>query len=156
MRLRSREGWVSNESHSHSRHAFPEGSCPAPTSSRSPGIGQQLLNATVLLLAVGMLGWHNVWMSRHGRELAASIRAVGDAVTSGSRRLYALAIVTGVAVLREGAETILFLYGITAGSGVAAASLLGLGLAAGSAWASRSISASYEFPRDGSSRLRAG
>jgi high-affinity iron transporter len=98
------------------------------------GIGQELLNATILLLAVGMLGWHNVWMSRHGRELAATARSVGDAVISGSRPLYVLAVVVGLAVLREGSETVLFLYGIAAAGGVGAASLIAggtLGLAGG-------------------------
>src|SRR6266481_8457376 len=66
------------------------------------GIGQELLNAVILLLAVGMLGWHNIWMSRHGRQLTVTARAVGDAVISGARPLYVLSIVTGLAVLREG------------------------------------------------------
>jgi high-affinity iron transporter len=98
------------------------------------GIGQELLNATILLLAVAMLGWHNIWMSRHGRELAVTARAVSDAVISGSRPLYILAVVVGLAVLREGSETVLFLYGIAAAGGVGAASLIAggtLGLAAG-------------------------
>src|SRR5437868_8123536 len=98
------------------------------------GFGQELFNATILLLAVGMLGWHIIWMSRHGRELAASARAIGKAVISGSRPLYVLAVVCGVAVLREGSETVLFLYGIAAGGGVGAVSLIAggaLGLAGG-------------------------
>jgi high-affinity iron transporter len=32
------------------------------------GIGQEILNATILGAAVLMLGWRNVWMSRHGRN----------------------------------------------------------------------------------------
>src|SRR4029077_2982143 len=98
------------------------------------GIGQELFNASILLLAVGMLGWHNVWMSRHGRELAATARAISDAVISGARPLYVLAVVVGLAVLREGSETVLFLYGIAAGGGLSAGSLLAggaLGLAGG-------------------------
>src|SRR5690242_13261596 len=98
------------------------------------GIGQELLNAVILFLAVGMLGWHNIWMSRHGRELAATARAVGDAVISGSQPLYVLSIVVGLAVLREGSETVLFLYGIAAGGGIGTGSLVAggaLGLAAG-------------------------
>jgi high-affinity iron transporter len=98
------------------------------------GIGQELLNAVILLLAVGMLGWHNIWMSRHGRELAATAREVGDAVISGARPLYVLAVVVGLAVLREGSETVLFLYGLAAGGGLGAGSLFAggtLGLAGG-------------------------
>ena len=76
------------------------------------GSGQELFNATVLFVAVLMLGWHNVWMARHGRAIAAEMKAVSNAVASGSRPLAALSVVVGVAVLREGAEVVLFLYGI--------------------------------------------
>ena len=34
------------------------------------GMGQELFDAAILFAAVRMLGWHNIWMSRHGRELA--------------------------------------------------------------------------------------
>jgi high-affinity iron transporter len=98
------------------------------------GLGQELLNAAILLVAVAMLGWHNIWMSRHGRELAASARSIGDAVIAGSRPLYILAVVVGLAVLREGSETVLFLYGIAAGGGLSVGSLIvggTLGLAGG-------------------------
>lgn len=76
------------------------------------GSGQELFNAAVLIVAVLMLGWHNIWMARHGRAIAAEVKAVGDAVASGSRPMTALAIVVGLAVLREGSEVVLFLYGI--------------------------------------------
>ncbi len=81
------------------------------------GIGQEVLNATILFLAVAMLGWHNIWMGRHGRELAQHAADLGKAVTRGTRPLYALAIVVGMAVLREGSELVLFLYSIAAGGG---------------------------------------
>jgi high-affinity iron transporter len=76
------------------------------------GVGQELFNAAILAFAVVMLAWHNLWMASHGRELAAQLRQTGAAVSSGSRPPIALAIVVGVAVLREGAEVVLFLYGI--------------------------------------------
>ena len=34
------------------------------------GTGQELFNAAVLGVAVVMLGWHNIWMARHGREMS--------------------------------------------------------------------------------------
>ena len=98
------------------------------------GMGQELFDAAILFTAVGMLGWHNVWMQRHGRELAASASEVGDAVRSGTRPLYALGLVVGLAVLREGSEVVLFVYGIAAASGTGALAQLGgglLGLACG-------------------------
>ena len=88
------------------------------------GAGQELFNAAILGVAVIMLTWHNVWMARHGRELAGKMRAVGDAVAHGSKSLAALAIVVGVAVLREGFEVVLFLYGVVVTEGGANTGIL--------------------------------
>jgi len=79
------------------------------------GSGQELFNAGVLGLAVLMLAWHNIWMSRHAKELVRDAKQLGAAVTSGERELSALAIVIALAVLREGSETVLFLYGLIGG-----------------------------------------
>ena len=98
------------------------------------GMGQEVFNAAVLFLAVIMLAWHTVWMARHGRAIAQRMREVGASVVEGERPLYALAIVVGLAVLREGSEIVLFLYGIAAASSQGTAGMLvgGLmGLAAG-------------------------
>jgi high-affinity iron transporter len=84
------------------------------------GAGQETLNAIVLLVAVAMLGWHNAWMASHGRELARNLKAMGRDVAEGRRPLAALAVVCGVAVLREGSEVVLFLYGVAAGGGATA------------------------------------
>jgi high-affinity iron transporter len=79
------------------------------------GMGQEVFNASVMFVAVLMLGWHSIWMGRHGRAMARGLGALGRAVSSGSRPPYALAVVVGIAVLREGSEAVLFLYGIAAG-----------------------------------------
>jgi high-affinity iron transporter len=98
------------------------------------GSGQELLNASVLGAAVVMLMWHNAWMARHGREMAAEMAAVGAAVSAGKRPMTALAAVVGLAVLREGSEVVLFLYGIlaagTSGSSLFAGGVLGLAVGA--------------------------
>jgi high-affinity iron transporter len=100
------------------------------------GSGQELFNACVLAIAVVMLMWHNAWMSRHGREIAAEMRQIGADVSEGAKPLTALAIVVGLAVLREGSEVVLFLYGIVASGTSVSALLLGglLGVAAGAAF----------------------
>jgi len=100
------------------------------------GAGQEIFNASVLGAAVCMLMWHNAWMARHGREIAAEMRSVGTAVSEGAKPLTALAIVIGLAVLREGAEVVLFLYGIMAAGTSGASLALGglLGIAAGAAF----------------------
>jgi len=88
------------------------------------GSGQELFNACILGFAVLMLGWHNVWMARHGRELAAEMQAAGEAVVAGSKSLAALAVVVTIAVLREGSEVVLFLYGVAAAEGGASIGML--------------------------------
>jgi len=100
------------------------------------GAGQELFNASVLGIAVVMLMWHNAWMSRHGREIAAEMRAIGTAVSEGARPLTALAVVVGLAVLREGSEVVLFLYGIMASGTSGMALFTGgvLGVIAGAAF----------------------
>jgi high-affinity iron transporter len=100
------------------------------------GMGQELFNAAILGIAVMMLTWHNVWMAQHGKEMAGDMRAVGQAVADGTKSLLALAVVVGVAVLREGSEVALFLYGVAASDGGSALSLvIGgiIGLALGAA-----------------------
>jgi high-affinity iron transporter len=92
------------------------------------GMGQELFNAAILAIAVVMLTWHNVWMARHGREMAGELRTLGKAVADGSRSLLALAVVVGVAVLREGTEVALFLYGVATSDGGAGLSFLAGGL----------------------------
>jgi high-affinity iron transporter len=76
------------------------------------GSGQEIFNASVLLATVVMLAWHNSWMASHGQDMSRQMQAVGGAVAAGQRPMTALAIVIGVAVLREGSEIVLFLYGI--------------------------------------------
>jgi high-affinity iron transporter len=100
------------------------------------GSGQELFNASVLGIAVVMLMWHNAWMARHGREIAEEMRNIGVAVSEGAKPLTALAIVVGLAVLREGSEVVLFLYGIFASGTSGMSLLIGgiLGLGAGAAF----------------------
>jgi high-affinity iron transporter len=93
------------------------------------GSGQEVFNASILGFAVLMLTWHNVWMARHGRELVAELRAAGEAVVAGSKSLLALAIVVAIAVLREGSEVVLFLYGVAAAQGGASRAMVGGGVA---------------------------
>jgi high-affinity iron transporter len=99
------------------------------------GIGQELFTVAILCVAVMMLGWHIIWMARHGREMAAEMSATSKAVKNGDKSLLALAVVIAVAVLREGSEVVLFLYGIAVSTNEGPMSLLlggllGVGLGA--------------------------
>jgi high-affinity iron transporter len=111
----------------------------ASLSSAFQGAGQEVFTAAILIFAVVMLSWHIVWMSHHARTMAAELRQAGQEVRLGQRSLAALATVVAVAVMREGAEVVLFLYGIAAASNTAPLSMAaggvgGLALACVVSW----------------------
>jgi high-affinity iron transporter len=80
------------------------------------GIGQDLVNAAILSIALVMLIWHCVWVSNQGAQAAADARALGSAFGRGRRKPWALLVVVALSVLREGAETVLFVAGYASGS----------------------------------------
>lgn len=92
------------------------------------GVGQDLFNAIVLGIAVLMLAWHNIWMSSHGAALAANAKSVGKSIRDGSSECSILFVIVGLAVLREGSESVLFLYGIAASNGSDQSAMLTGGL----------------------------
>jgi high-affinity iron transporter len=111
----------------------------AALSNAFEGAGQEVFTAAILCFAVVMLSWHILWMSHHARAMAVEVRAVGQAVRLGQRSLAALAVVVAVAVMREGAEVVLFLYGIVVASHTAPLALVtggagGLALACVTSW----------------------
>ena len=98
------------------------------------GAGQDLFNAIILTAAVLMLSWHAVWMSRHGRQLANKIKSLGGQINAGGKTMAAMAVVVAIAILREGSEVALFLFGIAASGGESPGGMFlgsAVGLAAG-------------------------
>ncbi|HVI52383.1 MAG TPA: FTR1 family protein [Candidatus Sulfotelmatobacter sp.] len=81
-------------------------------SDAAEGMGQEYFNTAILAFAAGLIGWTVVWMRQHGREMAAKLKETGRSVASGESPLYMLSVVVGLAVLREGSEAVLFVYGI--------------------------------------------
>lgn len=95
------------------------------------GMGQEVFNAGVLLAAVLMIGWHVIWMSSHARELTQHMKEVGSAVSTGASSLGILLAVVALAVLREGSEVVLFLYGMVAGGAGGLYTGLAIGIVGG-------------------------
>jgi high-affinity iron transporter len=103
------------------------------------GLGQDVINIAVLSVALTMLLWHCIWVAAHSREMASDARQLGLAVQQGERKPWALLAAVALAVLREGAETVLFVGGALTGAAdaslgsVAASCALGvvLGVLAG-------------------------
>lgn len=100
------------------------------------GSGQELFNAAVLGAAALMLGWHHVWMASHGAELAREAKRVGVQVHEGTTGLSAILVLVVLTVLREGAESVLFLSGMATGGGMSLTDVVGgatLGVLGGAA-----------------------
>jgi high-affinity iron transporter len=95
--------------------------------------GKLYFNAAILFIAVIMIGWTVIWMKQHGKSITSNMKQVSHAVATGEKPLYALATIIGLAVLREGSEIVVFIYGlIAAGQSTLLSSLtgslIGLGL----------------------------
>lgn len=109
-------------------------------SNAASGVGQELFNAGILFTAACFIGWTALWMRKHVRGMSAKLRQVGIDVTAGNLPRYSLSAIIALAMLREGSEIVLFVYGMIASGETATAiisgSLLGaiLGVAAGVAF----------------------
>lgn len=78
------------------------------------GVGQEIFNAIIMFIAVGFLSWTVLWMKKHGRTLAQDLQKVGNAVSSGKQPKYVIVSIVAIATFREGAEIVLFTYGMMA------------------------------------------
>ena len=98
------------------------------------GIGQDFVNAIIITVALLMLTWHCVWVSTHSQDLVQNARRLGTSATDGSSTLWALSLAVAMAVMREGAETVIFVAGFMSGTSEGRIPLLmgaGIGLIAG-------------------------
>ncbi len=97
------------------------------------GVGQELFNAMILFTASLIIGWTAIWMKTHARTMVKKIKEQGVKIVDGELPKITLSLIIGLAVLREGAEIVLFTYGMLA-SGQAVHEVLSgcaLGLAVG-------------------------
>lgn len=95
------------------------------------GMGQEIFNGVVMLVASGMIVWTTIWMQTHGREIAHKIKHVGNGVRDGSLPLLSVAVVVALSMWREGAEIALFMVGIISTSNETAMAIAGGALAGG-------------------------
>src|SRR3954468_5108507 len=100
------------------------------------GMGQDMINIAVLSVALAMLLWHCIWVAAHSREMAVEARRLGESVNAGHEKPWALLTAVALAVLREGAETVLFDAGAATGGSttlaeIAMAVVIGVGLGGG-------------------------
>jgi high-affinity iron transporter len=76
-------------------------------------LGPDLVTAGILFLAVAVLTWMLVWMRQHARAIKGEVHRRIDEAESRSR-LWVIATIAFAGVFREGAETVLFVWGLVA------------------------------------------
>jgi high-affinity iron transporter len=117
-------------------------------------VGPDLITIAVIFAAVGLLTWHAWWMRQHARLIRGQVQNRIDEARS-SNRLWVVGLIAFTAVFREGAETVLFLWGIMAQAGGAgwgsmAGGVAGIACAAALGWAifrgGRRLSLHHFFP----------
>ena len=103
-------------------------------------LGPDLIGLAVIFVAVIVLTWHGYWMQQHARAVKGEVQRQIDAAQA-THRLWIVGLIAFAGVFREGAETVLFLWGLLtqasspSGLASAAGALLGLGAAAMLGWA---------------------
>ena len=104
------------------------------------GMGEDLFDAGILLLAVTVMTHMVFWMHRNAREIKGDLQRRADRALA-KKQLWVLSIITFVGVFREGVETVLFLWGLTLQRSIGGSflfpflgGLLGLALAVAMAW----------------------
>jgi len=103
-------------------------------------LGPDLLGAAVIFAAVVLLTWHARWMQQHARAIRGQLQQRVDEARS-SQRLWLVGLIAFTGVFREGAETVLFLWGIMAqaastnGWGSLLGGVTGVATAAAVGWA---------------------
>ncbi|NBS95139.1 MAG: iron permease [Betaproteobacteria bacterium] len=88
------------------------------------GVGQDLVSVALLSIALALLALHAIQAPSHGREASQKAKRIGSSLGDGTASLFALTGAVALAVLREGAETVLFVGGALSGSGVASGELM--------------------------------
>jgi high-affinity iron transporter len=103
-------------------------------------LGPDLVGAAVIFAAVGLLTWHAWWMQQHARAIRGQVQHRIDEARA-TQRLWMVGLIAFTGVFREGAETVLFLWGIMAqaastnGWGSLLGGVTGVATAAAVGWA---------------------
>jgi high-affinity iron transporter len=73
--------------------------------------GPDVIAVGVIFVAVALLTWHGWWMGRHAREIRGEVQRRIDEAHA-TRRPWMVGLIAFTGVFREGAETVLFLWGL--------------------------------------------
>ena len=100
------------------------------------GEALEIFQTATLFVAAGLITQMVLWMRKHGRTMKARLHADLSAAAERSG-FFGVAVVAALAVAREGAETVIFLYGLAQGGemqALAVGTVTGFAAAGLTAW----------------------
>ena len=103
-------------------------------------LGPDMIGLGVIFVAVVVLTWHGYWMRQHARAVKGDVQRQIDEAQA-AHRMWIIGVIAFTGVFREGAETVLFMWGLltqatsTSGWASALGAVLGLIMAASLGWA---------------------
>ena len=102
-------------------------------------LGPDVIGTAVVFVAVVLLTWHGWWMRQHARAIKSDVQRRLEQAGAG-HRIWVVGTIAFIGVFREGAETVLFLWGLmtqtsVTGWGGITGGALGIATAAVLGWA---------------------
>ncbi|MDP4708424.1 MAG: FTR1 family protein [Rickettsiaceae bacterium] len=93
------------------------------------GLGDEIFDAAVILLTAVIISCTVVWMQGYTKKVRKDLSKLSDKIAAGSASKFMLVLAVAMAILREGAEIILFVYSIASTQTIDSNGyLLGLGI----------------------------
>ncbi len=82
------------------------------------GLGDEMFDACLILLTAAIISWTVVWMQGYTKKIRMGLSALTEEINAGFSSRFIIVTVVAMAILREGAEIILFVYSISSAGNV--------------------------------------
>ncbi|MGI4776367.1 MAG: FTR1 family iron permease [Janthinobacterium lividum] len=77
------------------------------------GMGEEVFDSAIIILTVILISWTIIWMKGYESELRCKLADISNKINDGFTGHLMLVLVVAATILREGAEIILLIYGIS-------------------------------------------
>jgi len=95
------------------------------------GLGDELFDSCTILLTAAIISWTVVWMQGYTKKIKKDLSKLSENITAGRASQFMLVLVVATAILREGAEIILFVYSVSSVENIQGTQyLIGIGIGA--------------------------
>lgn len=88
------------------------------------GLGDEVFDATIIMITVVVIGWTVLWMQGYGAHIKQEMGQVVSRIKAGSSSKVILTLIVASTIFREGSEIVLFMYSLSSSSHVSGDSYL--------------------------------